>query len=234
MQLQKSLVSNTIKKDTEKGQKIVAAAHLLTRHLSDTENLKDKIRTTVNTFVCLAGGEQELVCAHAEMLIGGAVLAGLISEKNASILVYEMKRFSEQSRVIHSQDEEMLSAFFEATPTAAPLLSSQKHFEKREDFYKGHNKGHNLHQAISKPSIKDIKTITPLNDRTTNKISRQDTILNFINERKSAVIKDIVGLLPDVSEKTIQRELNVLIDTGRITKRGSKRWSIYMAVNSLL
>jgi hypothetical protein len=74
--------------------------------------------------------------------------------------------------------------------------------------------------------------ILPLN--VLNKSARQDTILSFINERKSAVIKDIISLFPEVSEKTIQRELNALIDSGRITKRGTKRWSIYMAVNSLL
>jgi predicted HTH transcriptional regulator len=69
---------------------------------------------------------------------------------------------------------------------------------------------------------------------TVGKDSRQEKILSFINERKSAVIKDITALFPEVSEKTIQRELGSLIDTGRITKRGSKRWSMYMAVNSLL
>lgn len=64
------------------------------------------------------------------------------------------------------------------------------------------------------------------------KSKRQDDILSFINQRKSAVIKDISTLFPDVSEKTIQRELGVLVDAGKITKRGSKRWSIYLAVSA--
>jgi predicted HTH transcriptional regulator len=85
------------------------------------------------------------------------------------------------------------------------------------------------HQGISGMSYRGKKT-----DSFIDKNARQDTILSFINDRKSVVIKDIVSLFPDVSEKTIQRELNKLVENGKITKRGSKRWSVYMAVNSLL
>jgi DeoR/GlpR family transcriptional regulator of sugar metabolism len=65
-----------------------------------------------------------------------------------------------------------------------------------------------------------------------NKNKRQHTILSFINDRKSAAIKDIAALFPDISEKTIQRELGTLVALGKITKRGNKRWSLYMAVGA--
>jgi predicted HTH transcriptional regulator len=75
------------------------------------------------------------------------------------------------------------------------------------------------------------QTTSKNNINNDQKNKRQSDILSFINQRKSAVIKDIAALFPDVSEKTIQRELGALVDAGKITKRGSKRWSIYLAVS---
>ena len=74
-------------------------------------------------------------------------------------------------------------------------------------------------------SVKKFESISD------NKYKRQSEILSFINNKKSVAIKDISALFPDVSEKTIQRELGALVSTGKITKRGSKRWSLYMAVS---
>jgi hypothetical protein len=82
---------------------------------------------------------------------------------------------------------------------------------------------------IPKTTLGSNAKIPNSNDQ---KSKRQDDILSFINQRKSAVIKDISTLFPDVSEKTIQRELGALVDAGKITKRGSKRWSIYLAVSA--
>lgn len=233
MQLQKSLSINTIKKDTVKGQKIIAATYLITRHLSDTDALKDKIRSTAQTFVCLEGREQENAYLDLQMLIGGAVLAGVINEKNASILLYEIKLFFQNAQVIHRGQEGGLEDFFATGAT----FSGSHHFEteqRKQSFDKGHLKRQEQQLPHYQSHLKDNKPAVVIKDKNVAKLSRQETILKFINERKSAVIKDIVALFPEVSEKTIQRELNALIDTGRITKRGSKRWSIYMAVSSLL
>lgn len=82
---------------------------------------------------------------------------------------------------------------------------------------------------IPKTTVPSIEKIYTNNDQ---KSKRQEDILSFINQRKSAVVKDISTLFPDVSEKTIQRELGALVDAGKITKRGSKRWSIYLAVSA--
>jgi hypothetical protein len=34
-------------------------------------------------------------------------------------------------------------------------------------------------------------------------------------------------MIRDVSEKTIQRELQALIDSGEVVKRGERRWTQY-------
>ncbi len=78
---------------------------------------------------------------------------------------------------------------------------------------------------------KDKKYEALQNKSSENKNKRQNDILSFINEKKAVAIKDISALFSDVSEKTIQRELGVLVEKGKITKRGSKRWSVYMAIS---
>ena len=197
---------------------------MVTSHLPETDTLRHAIRRSTVSFVSESFTEKKNILRTLEMLIGGAVFAGLISEKNSSIIIYEMKRWSEGV----SLEKEG---------------SSMEHFFGVEEEEKGHashlvkdnKKTSSLglvrspHQGISAMSYRGKKA-----DSFIDKNARQDTILSFINDRKSAVIKDIVSLFPDVSEKTIQRELNKLVENGKITKRGSKRWSVYMAVNSLL
>jgi hypothetical protein len=54
--------------------------------------------------------------------------------------------------------------------------------------------------------------------------TRIKTVLEAIPE---ATIKDIAEVITDVSEKTIQRELNSLIEKGQVMRQGERRWSKY-------
>jgi hypothetical protein len=45
-----------------------------------------------------------------------------------------------------------------------------------------------------------------------------------------STIKDISGKLPDLSEKTIQREITFMINQGYLIKQGERRWSRYSLV----
>ncbi len=57
--------------------------------------------------------------------------------------------------------------------------------------------------------------------------SRRATILHFVLENKAVSIKEICAVVPDCSEKTVQRELNALIGEGLIKREGERRWSVY-------
>lgn len=199
-------------KDIEKGQKIVAAIYLVTKHLSDKEPIRQKLREMAVSFVCAEPQEAKSHLKNIETLLGGASFAGLISSKNSSVIVYEMKHFAE--RDLEAFEEGILSNIF-----------NQEQEEKSNQ--------KDILQTSKSIAIERLNKL-PIVNNANNKSIRQESILSFINDRKSAVIKDITTLFSGVSEKTIQRELNALIDSGKITKRGNKRWSIYMAVNSLL
>ncbi len=66
------------------------------------------------------------------------------------------------------------------------------------------------------------------------KSDRKSKIIELINSKKNSPngqtgvsIKDISSSFIDCSEKTIQRELNDLVQKGQIRKSGEKRWSRY-------
>jgi hypothetical protein len=206
-------------KDIEKGQKIVAAIYLLTNHLPQNDTIRISLRTLAVSLVRHSFSNKIEVATEIEILLGAAVLSGLITDKNSSIVIYETKRFCENMN--GEVEGSTVASLFAEDQTKLIEERHIKDFKKPDQNLKIKSQGHyNSDMSYTK---------NPL-----SKITREDKILAFINDRKSAVIKDITSLFPDVSEKTVQRELSKLIDTGRIIKRGNKRWSIYMAVNSLL
>lgn len=57
---------------------------------------------------------------------------------------------------------------------------------------------------------------------------RAERILAFLRQAKSASIKDIAATIKGCSEKTIQRELALLIQEGLVKRVGERRWSQYL------
>jgi DNA-binding transcriptional ArsR family regulator len=56
---------------------------------------------------------------------------------------------------------------------------------------------------------------------------RSSRIKTVLEAKPEATIKDIAEVITDVSEKTIQRELNSLIEKGQVIRQGERRWSKY-------
>ena len=218
-----SLQGNFIK-DNIKGQKIAAALYLVTAHLSDYDPLKNTLRMYAVTFLGSTSTEESVAPArHITNLLGVAVISRLISEKNASIINLELRHFL----ALDDPAYDMVTAALEmqfgqpagtlGAPQSALSLSLSK-------------KTNALTASIGQRAFSMEVNSTKSELQEGVKTKRQEHILSFINERKSAGIKDIALLFPDTSEKTIQRELGTLVASGRITKRGAKRWSVYMAI----
>jgi hypothetical protein len=58
-------------------------------------------------------------------------------------------------------------------------------------------------------------------------VDRGSRIKTVLEAKPEATIKDIAEVITDVSEKTIQRELNSLIEKGQVIRQGERRWSKY-------
>ncbi len=59
---------------------------------------------------------------------------------------------------------------------------------------------------------------------------RRVRITTILGAKGEATIKDISEIITDVSEKTIQRELNALIDENVVKREGERRWSKYSLI----
>lgn len=171
---------------------------------------------------------------------------GAISRMNADILAKELHNLAElisgATNTSGGQNDsahiEIPNSFFDEITNyeesklveeAKPKFDTIKDNKSINDIYKGHNK-------IKKTSPKEV-SITKTKNYISNNEKRQnrkDIILNFITERRlngdieGVMVKDILTKIKDVSEKTLQRELSVLVAKGVLRKIGDKRWSRYV------
>ena len=206
---------------TSKGQKIIAALFLVTGHLPENDPFRLSVRSSALLLLDVSGSEREHVAAHLQTLLGAAVIAKLINEKNASILHTELASFAALLR----EQSGTLEALFPEDDHSKGHFLSKKTFTSEMSFTSNKGQTSSMFHGVKK----DIDTN---GNGKENKSIRHEKILSFINTRKSANIKDISALFPDISEKTIQRELGHLVASGKITKRGDKRWSLYLAVSA--
>jgi len=198
-----------------KGQKIIAAVFLVTGHLPEIDPMRQKLRGLAIALSDNNYDDRYTLCTTIGALLESAVLARLIQEHNARIIQSELKYYADPQY----QEDTAIAALF-----PAPVIDKGHFLNKRTDIAPM--------SFITKPAPSDNPERVEKNTvfSRDNKSKRQETILSYINNRKSANVKDISLLFPDVSEKTIQRELGALVVSGKITKRGNKRWSIYLAL----
>lgn len=82
--------------------------------------------------------------------------------------------------------------------------------------------------------MRTIRSVIPKGDISTDAhlvyaqlVDRAARIKTVLEAKPAATIKDISEVITDVSEKTIQRELNSLIEKGQVVREGERRWSKY-------
>lgn len=89
----------------------------------------------------------------------------------------------------------------------------------------------------SSPSARRRRASVPQNDLSTSAKGvyqslpdRAERIKTVLEAAGEASIKDISNIVTDCSEKTIQRQLNSLIENGLVKRVGERRWSRYSLV----
>ncbi|TAN36582.1 DeoR family transcriptional regulator [Patescibacteria group bacterium] len=88
-------------------------------------------------------------------------------------------------------------------------------------------KGQSVASRQSVPLTMLAQTPKPKIPNSVTKEARRSRILKLIKDNREVTIKDIITHFPDVSEKTIQRELVAMSDSGVLKKIGDRRWSRY-------
>ena len=184
-------------------------------------------------------------------------IAGIISEMNFSILKreygalrdkIEIKKASRESRTDSILGDTFFGASFTeleapkqphhiapkmVTPGAGNTMSPLGHSftnNERPSSVRPQSVALETRSQESAPVIKKTpssETATPRVVLDVARESRRARILKLIKDKREVTIKDITNHFPELSEKTIQRELIAFVETGVLKKVGERRWSRY-------
>ena len=212
----------------KKTEKITAALYLVSGLLKDEEPIKwelrdrsmDMLTSSFTASSSLPGDKniviQSLFTAALETisLLNVAKISNLVSSMNHALLVREIDNILGllRDRLIANAESAgyILSESFFKTPDlfSSDFKSTDKSHHSPENLKKsGLNKGH-----------VDVQV---------KKTERQEAIIATLKTQSDLTIKDFSKIIKGCSEKTIQRELVVLVDQGVVKKEGERRWSRY-------
>ncbi len=192
--------------------------------------LKDLSRTAENipqSIAHFAAGEKAASSVLAELVtllfqLRLAQTHGWIGVENFNILHKEceqlIEKFSESAQLspFASEKDFMLPSFAAPMPLA---LESYKTGMFEDQVLKD-TKGQYKRQSTQTEETRKIAS--------KGQEERLSKVLDIVLKNKAVSIKDISNVIRDCSEKTLQRELAVLIARGLVKRVGDRRWSQYI------
>ena len=231
---EKNIFSNIFEKDVrrvfmyKKAERLAKAIHLVAPAFKNSPALHNKLDSIAVELVeaaILRPGESREQLSRS-LLALSSVLAiartsGTLSEMNADMISREA-HFLLQELAAY---EEPRVALEEGLTLADVARSAPRTFERRPLVTSTLN-------GVPEDGQKDI-LIDRSKGHAGNALQssvnseRRDAVLDIIRRREQVSIKDISGVIRDVSVKTIQRELQTLIDEGLVLRKGERRWSTY-------
>jgi hypothetical protein len=103
--------------------------------------------------------------------------------------------------------------------------------KSKADFYKGQNIKDNIYKRQSIQNKEENKVGKEKSLKTINrKNNRKEQIISLFTKGVEVSINDIAKKVVGCSTKTLQRELNNLVQEKKIQRIGDKRWSKYTLV----
>ena len=223
----------------DRAQKIVAALYLLTDHIGTENPIRTEIRTSAALLLksVVLGLKIEDLKSSIAAFLAVAILTKEISHENASILEQQLATLKNQ---YVSNTEPLLSHIFiqekdmilaENKETAdfqgssflrreelrpASLTQEPRGAEREKDTFTG-----------QKNKSSETSRVDPSQAKKDEKKARRLRVLEHLSKTELKTIKDVSKFFTDCSEKTIQRELNDLVEEKIIVRVGDRRWSTY-------
>lgn len=213
-----------------KTQRLFTVIQIVADSIKDNTSLQDRVRHlslslfdnfTSVIFVGGGEGESETRSAHVAQLAGLLELAatlGHVSQESSSLIIRELFTVHDlvgSARVVVPEGERWATANLFDVPV--PSYKGQNAAYRRKDKGRG---GSIASVTSGRRYIKDNKG-HPIKD------SRDDAVLSLLKQHDNLTVTDFVSVMPDVSEKTIQRQLLRMVGEGRLVKVGSRRWTRY-------
>lgn len=230
--LEKSIFNNIFEKDIrrvfiyKKSERLAKAIHLIAPAFDESVSLRNRVHSIAIALVDAAilpplsariELSRELLALSS--LLSIARTSGLLSPMNADVISREAHALLQE---IAAYEQPRL--FLDDVPTLSDIAKSMLSRSTSQNQKLPTTKRATLSEPAQnyKGHIKDNKILSdiPIKDR-------QESILSVIKNKGKASIKDISTVIRGISEKTIQRELGVLIGAGMVSKQGERRWSTY-------
>ena len=250
--------NNTMSFILKKTEKIVTAIYMVTDFMPESEPLRLELRTSAifllskTRLLSKKATEPDYIIVDdlkygaegACSFLNLAVTIGLVSNMNGNILINELEKVSKELQNLYNDRQVSVATH----PGYANIILTENMFDvpfqnvpKIDVRDNGHsNKGQEKTETVLYKKQENIQIDQPLNKvqkesaaKTSGlglKIARRNDVLNIVKAKGQVSVKDIILMLKDVSEKTIQRELFALVKEGVLKKEGEKRWSVYKLV----
>ena len=231
----------------DRAQKIVAALYLLTNHIDIENPIRTEIRTsatlmlksvlfdskiddlknTILSFLSVAVLTKEVSTDNAAIIEGQLqnlkVTYGQVSEPVLShLFIHEKERVLAESK---ETKENKTSSFLKPTEATSRLsLNETAQISNTRDMapVQKPKQLETSNQAIQR------QTVDPqVANKKDEKKARRVRVLEHLSKTELKTIKDVSKFFNDCSEKTIQRELNDLVEERAIVRVGDRRWSTY-------
>jgi DNA-binding transcriptional ArsR family regulator len=235
--LEKSIFSNIFEKDIrrvyiyKKAERLAKAIHLITPAFRHSPALRDRLdliavgiidAATLPVTAAKSNLSRELLTLSSVLAI--ARTGGMLSDMNADLISREAHALLQE---VAAYEEPRL--FLDEAPSLAELAKSAHAAQPASSIERKIERAgfpvqtspasvtSEKSQGQSKGQVKDNPAAS----------GRRDAILSVLRSKGSLSIKDLSTVIRDVSEKTIQRELQSLVNEGLVTKSGERRWTIY-------
>jgi DNA-binding transcriptional ArsR family regulator len=227
----------------KKLEHIVAAVFLVSGLIEQDVLMKDAIRghslQTLNRIVALIGksgisvSDIQAVASHVlhlNSLLDIAFWSGQVSQMNLAIL---QKEITSTYQTLNDLSAKYKNTFY----IGSNFFKSDKEIlndsgvsdtQKREsqavkDIIDKRQSIRQENTIDKRHDIKDTVQAQP----SESKEQRREAILSLLRQKSNLSVKDFIAVVPQYSEKTIQRELLALVEEGIIRKEGERRWSTY-------
>ncbi|MFZ2152235.1 MAG: hypothetical protein WAV09_03965 [Minisyncoccia bacterium] len=223
----------------DRAQKIVAALYLLTNHIDQENPIRGEIRTQATRMLkaVLSGSKIEDIKSNILSFLAVALLTKDISPENISIIERELATL----KVEYAQSSEPLLSHVFLQERDRVLFDNKETKQIEEAFalkasepkiQSNVSDRQELRTQKDTSSYIKTKTLETNNDnnvfnRKEEKKARRTHVLSLLSKTELKTIKDVSKFFTDCSEKTIQRELNDLVEERMIVRVGDRRWSTY-------
>ncbi|CAN5678057.1 hypothetical protein BH11PAT2_BH11PAT2_07530 [soil metagenome] len=241
--LEKGIFSNIFEKDIrrvyiyKKAERLAKAIHLVAPAFRNSPALRDRMDKVavglIDAAILPPIGARDAM--SRELLALSSVLSiartgGLLSPMNADLIAREAHQLLQE---IATYEEPRL--FLEDAPSLAELARDLG--SERSQSARSAQLSHSLTptQSVSEkapratPQPKTApnpkgQSIGQIKDKNSD---RREAIRSILSTKGASYIKDISTLIRDVSEKTIQRELQAMVESGEVSRSGERRWTTY-------